>query len=173
MRDSETQGRYTVRCLTPEDYWTLRDLEGEIFGDEPAGALCPHYLRLCTDHYGAWCFLVLDGETPAGYVLNFPCGKTNYCATLAVRPAYRKSRVNYLLVRATVQKLLREGMRACRFLVAPENAEARSVHESLGARVVGTQEDCYVRGDRRLWSVIDEADLEALRAKYTRLRLVS
>ena len=86
MRDPETQGRYTVRCLTPEDYWTLRDLEGEIFGDEPAGALCPHYLRLCTDHYGAWCFLVLDGETPAGYVLNFPCGKTNYCATLAVRP---------------------------------------------------------------------------------------
>lgn len=165
--------RYTVRALSPEDFPHLQRLEAEIWSADAAGQLCPHYLRLCTEHFADWCFIAFDGERPAGYVLNFPKGRTNYCATLAVHPDYQKSKVNYLLLRAMVRKLLEAEIRECRFLVEPDNREARSVHESLGARVVGEVRDFYREGDHRLVSVIDAEDLERLRLKYTRMRLVS
>ena len=108
-----------------------------------------------------------------GYVLNFVNGKVAYCATLAVHPDYQKTRVNYLLIRAMVARLVTADLDACRFLVEPGNLDARSVHEALGARVVGEVEDFYHPGDRRLWSVIDRQDLARMRARYARLRLVS
>jgi ribosomal protein S18 acetylase RimI-like enzyme len=90
-----------------------------------------------------------------------------------VHPDYQKTRVNYLLIRAMVRKLFEEGMEECRFLVEPDNHEARAVHRSLGARVVAEVDDYYREGDLRLWSVIDKKDLEGLRVRYTRLKLVS
>jgi len=165
--------RYLIRPLESGDYARLRRLEEEIWGGDGAGQLCCHYLRLCTELFPDWCFLAMDGDRPVGYVLNFPRGKVNYCATLAVHPHFQKSRVNYLLIRAMVKKLLAEDMEACRFLVEPGNLEARSVHEALGARVVEVVEDYYHPGDRRLWSVIDKTDLARIRAKYARLRMVS
>jgi len=167
------QPRYEIRPLGPGDFAHLQRLEQEIWSADGAGMLCPHYLRLCTDFYSEWCFLALDGDRPVGYVLNFPRGRVNYCATLAVHPEYHKTRVNYLLIRAMVKKLLEEDMAECRFLVEPDNRDARSVHEALGARVVATAEDYYLPGDLRLWSVIDRADLERIRSRYTRLKLVS
>ncbi|MCE1228312.1 MAG: GNAT family N-acetyltransferase, partial [Firmicutes bacterium] len=151
--------RFTVRPLVSEDYHRLRDLEASLWKEDAIGELCPHYLRLCTELYADWCFLALDRDQPVGYVLNFPKGRVNYCATLAVRPEYQKTKVNYLLIRAMVKKLLEEDMDECRFLVEPDNHEARSVHQSLGARVVREVDDYYREGDRRLWSVIDKADL--------------
>lgn len=165
--------RYVVRPLVSEDFWHLRRLESEIWGDDATGQLCPHYLRLCTELYPEWCFIALDGERPVGYVLNFPNGKVAYCATLAVHPDYQKGKVNYLLIRAMLAKLFQEDMLECRFLVEPDNRDARSVHNALGARVVREVDDYYQRGDRRLWSAITKADLDRARARYTRLRLVS
>lgn len=165
--------RFQVRALRSEDYGHLKELESRLWSEDPTGELCPYYLRLCTEHYPEWCFLALDGDRPVGYVLNFPNGKINYCATLAVLPEYQKTRVNYLLIRAMVKKLLDEDMDECRFCVEPDNHEARSIHAGLGARVVARVEDYYTRGEARLWSVIGKADLEALRARYTRLKLVS
>ncbi|MBP1627592.1 MAG: alanine acetyltransferase [Holophagaceae bacterium] len=162
-----------VRSLQSSDFWHLRRLEHEVWGGDATGELCPHYLRLCTELYPEWCFLALDGERPVGYVLNFPSGKTAYCATLAVHPDYQKGRANYLLIRAMVSKLVAEGMEECRFLVEPDNADARSVHQSLGARVVAEVDDYYRKGDKRLWSVINREDMERIRARYSRLRLVS
>ena len=98
--------RYEVRPLGSGDFRHLQRLEREIWSGDAAGMLCPHYLRLCTDLYSEWCFIALDGDRPVGYVLNFPNGKVNYCATLAVHPDYQKTRVNYLLIRAMVKKLL-------------------------------------------------------------------
>lgn len=170
---SADTSRFTVRPLQSSDFQALQQLEQELWSDDPTGLLCPHYLRLCTEMYSDWCFLALEGEKAVGYVLNFPNGKVNYCATLAVLPAYQKGRVNYLLIRSMVKKLLEEGMQECRFLVEPDNHDARSVHQALGARVVAEVDDYYRKGDRRLWSVIDQKDLEQLRARYTRLRLVS
>jgi ribosomal protein S18 acetylase RimI-like enzyme len=117
------------------------------------------------------------GGRPVGYVLNFPAerdGKRSaYCATLAVHPDYQKSRVNYLLIRAMVRKLIDAQVQECRFLVEPGNEDARSVHHALGARVEREVQDYYQEGDLRLWSVITEEDLERVRERYTRLKLVS
>jgi ribosomal protein S18 acetylase RimI-like enzyme len=165
--------RYTVRTLASTDFAHLRQLEAEIWAADGAGELCPHYLRLCTELYRDWCFLALDGERPVGYVLNFVNGGTVYCATLAVHPDYQKGRVNYLLIRAMVSKLLQEPVQECRFLVEPHNNDARSVHNALGARVVEEVHDFYALGDTRLWSVITRDDLERVRARYSRLKLVS
>lgn len=165
--------RFVVRPLETSDFFALQELERELWSADPTGVLCPHYLRLCTEMYADWCFLALEGGKAVGYVLNFPKGKINYCATLAVLPPYQKTRVNYLLIRAMVKKLLEEEVQECRFLVEPENHEARSVHQALGARVVAEVPDYYRKGDTRLVSVIDQHDLEQLRARYTRLRLVS
>ena len=167
------QPRYDIHPVGPDDYKHLQQLEREIWGTDAVGELCPYYLRLCTDFYSEWCFIAMEGDRPVGYVLNFPKGKVNYCATLAVHPDFQKTRVNYLLIRAMVKKLFEEGMEECRFLVEPGNFEARAVHQSLGARVVAEVPDYYREGDVRLWSVIDQHDLERLRAKYTRLKLVS
>jgi len=155
------------------DYRNLQRLESEIWSGDATGQLCPHYLRLCTELYGDWCFVALEGERPVGYVLNFPKGRTAYCATLAVHRDYQKSRVNYLLIRAMVKKLIEEEVEECRFLVEPGNQDARSVHQALGARVVAEVQDYYHEGDTRLWSVITKADLEKVRDRYTRLKLVS
>ena len=165
--------RFRVRPLESEDFHALQLLERELWSQDPTGVLCPHYLRLCTEMYADWCFIAWEGEKAVGYVLNFPKGKINYCATLAVLPSYQKTRVNYLLLRAMVKKLLEEDIQECRFLVEPGNHDARSVHQALGARVVREVDDYYCKGDRRLWSVIDQQDMESLRGRYTRLRLVS
>ncbi len=165
--------RFTVRALAPADYPHLQELEREIWGGDGTGMLCAYYLRLCTDFYADWCFLALDGGRPVGYVLNFPNGRTAYCATLAVLEPYRKTRVNYLLIRAMMRKLVAEDMEECRFLVTPDNHEARSVHQSLGARVVEEVHDYYHPGDTRLRSVIARSDMDRIRAKYSKLRLVS
>lgn len=169
--------RYQIRALASADYAHLRRLESEIWGQDATGQLCPYYLRLCTEMYPEWCFLALDiqakgGERPVGYVLNFANGKVAYCATLAVHPDYQKTRVNVLLIRAMVKKLIEADMEQCRFLVEPGNDDARSVHAALGARVVEEVRDFYHEGDTRLWSVIDQAGLDKVRARYTRLKLV-
>ncbi|MBI4911155.1 MAG: GNAT family N-acetyltransferase [Acidobacteria bacterium] len=168
--------RYLIRTLDSEDYRHLRRLERELWQDDAAGQLCPYYLRLCTEMYADWCFIALDTHEenrPVGYVLNFPREKTAYCATLAVHPDHQKTRVNYLLIRAMVKKLLEEDVEECRFLVEPGNQDARSVHQALGARVVAEVKDFYHEGDTRLWSSITKADLEKVRDRYSRLKLVS
>jgi ribosomal protein S18 acetylase RimI-like enzyme len=171
--DAREGSRYEVRSLRSGDFGHLRRLEAEIWGGDASGQLCPHYLRLCTELFPDWCFLALEAGRPVGYVLNFVNGKVAYCATLAVHPEYQKTKVNYLLIRAMVARLAAADLDECRFLVEPGNLDARSVHAALGARVVREVEDFYHPGDRRLWSVIDRGDLERMRARYMRLRLVS
>lgn len=170
---SVSGSRFQIRSLESGNFSHLQRLVREIRGDDATGQLCPHYLRLCTELYPEWCFIAFDGDRLIGYVLNFPKGRTSYCATLTVHPEYQKGRVNYLLIRAMVSKLIEEEMEECRFLVEPDNDDARSVHAALGARVVGEVRDFYRFGDLRLWSVIGKAELDRARARYARLKLVS
>jgi ribosomal protein S18 acetylase RimI-like enzyme len=169
--------RYLVRSLRSDDFHHLKRLEREIWNQDASGQLCGYYLRLCTEHYPDWCFLAMEGERPVGYVLNFPAEREGkriaYCATLAVHPDFQKTRVNYLLIRTMVAKLFEANMDECRFLVEPDNDDARSVHNALGARVIAEVKDYYHEGDTRLWSAITKEDLERVRARYTRLKLVS
>ncbi|MGC3996003.1 MAG: GNAT family N-acetyltransferase [Anaeromyxobacter sp.] len=150
----------TIRPLRPDDFDTLMRLEQEVFGAEGESVLGPYYVRLCCDFYADSCFVVHDGEEPAGYVLSFVKGREAYCTTLAVAPAYQGTRVAFLLLRALLASLLPR-CESCWFTVKEANLQARSLHQALGAKEVGVHEAFYGAGDRRLISRIDREGIRA------------
>jgi ribosomal protein S18 acetylase RimI-like enzyme len=163
--------RYCVRPLRSEDFATLQRLEEEVFGRLGETLLGPYYLRLCCDFFQESCFLALDGEEPAGYVLCFLKGQEAYCTTLAVLPNYQRTRVVVELLRALVQHLVPR-VDSCWFTVEKDNVAARSLHKALGATDTGIRHGFYGPGVDRLVSRIDREGFAALRARYQRLGLV-
>jgi ribosomal protein S18 acetylase RimI-like enzyme len=162
---------YSVRSLRSDDFTALMALEQRIFGDEPPGVLGPYYVRLCCDVYADTCFIAYDGETPAAYVLCFVRGREAHCTTLAVAPEYQGSRVIALLLRAFVHRII-DSVDVCWFTVTPDNAAARALHATLGAREVAVCDDYYGVGDRRILACVDAQRFEVLRTRYRRLGLL-
>lgn len=162
---------YAVRNLCSDDFAAIMSLERRIFGDEPPGVLGPYYVRLCCDVYASTCFVAVHGDTPVGYLLCFTRGREAHCTTLAVVPEHQGSRAVALLLRAFVRTIVDE-VDACWFTVSPDNAAARALHATLGAREVASVIDYYGPGDRRILSCIDAARFDALRSRYQRLGLV-
>ncbi|MBS1123495.1 MAG: putative acetyltransferase [Deltaproteobacteria bacterium] len=163
--------RYTIRKLASEDFTALAALENDVFGAMGEAVLCPHYLRLCTEIFHDSCFLALDDERPVGYLLAFLRGRDVHCTTLAVIPAYQKTRVTVQLIGAFVRHII-DRVDVCWFTVKEDNAPARAVHAMLGATEVGRRNDFYGPGDERIVAKIDRATLERLRPKYERLGFV-
>ncbi len=163
--------RYTIRKLASDDFAPLAALENDVFGAMGEAVLCPHYLRLCTEIFHDSCFIALDDDRPVGYLLAFLHGRDVYCTTLAVIPAYQKTRVTVQLIGAFVRHII-DRVDVCWFTVKEDNAPARALHTMLGATEVGRRNDFYGPGDERIVAKIDRATLERLRPKYERLGFI-
>ena len=163
--------RYTLRSLCSADFDTLQRLEADVFGRCGDSLLGPYYVRLCCDFFQESCFLALDGSTPCGYLLCFLKGREAYCTTLAVLPAYQRTRVVVELLRALVQHLVPR-VDSCWFTVEEDNVAARALHKALGATDTEVRRDLYGPGVARIVSRIDRAAFAALRTRYERLGLL-
>jgi ribosomal protein S18 acetylase RimI-like enzyme len=163
--------QFEVRKLTTTDFESLARLEQEVFGAQGEAVLCPHYLRLCCEFFADTCFLVLADGEPVGYLLSFLRDREVYCTTLAIAPAYQRTRAVALAIRAFLSAVL-DRVDSCWFTVEEDNLAARNLHRMLGAVDVEVRRDFYGPGDDRIVSRIDRARFEVLREKYTRMGLV-
>jgi hypothetical protein len=163
---------YLVRPLEPEDFDTLMLLEERLFGDEGHKTLGPFYVRLCCDFFADTCFLAFLDGAPVGYCLSFVRGREAYCSTLAILQGHQRSRLVFRFVQAFVGAIASR-VDTVWFTVHEDNADARALHATLGARELEAHEAYFGPGEPRIVSRIDRVAFDRLRARIGRLGLVA
>lgn len=171
LRQEFDMARYDIRELRRDDFETLMALEDEVFGADGEPVLGPYYVRLCCDFFPDTCFLATVDGNPAGYILGFLKGREVYCTTLAVVPEYQGTRVVHYLLRAFCRAII-DRADSIWFTVEEDNAAARAVHATLGAKNVEVRKDFYGPGQDRIVSRLDREVLVRLRKRYERLGFI-
>ncbi len=162
---------YQVRALEPGDFDKMMALEQSLFGDRGEKTLGPFYIRLCCDFFNDTCFVAFADGEPVGYMLAFVRGREAYCSTLAITPAHQRTRLVYRFVQVLVAAIASR-VDALWFTVHEDNADARHLHSTLGARETGRCDAYYGAGEPRIISRIDRTAFDKLCARMNRLGLL-
>lgn len=163
---------YTVKTLGHGDFDDLLHLEDVLFGQNGEKTLGPYYLRLCCDFFGDTCFIVrADGEA-VGYLLAFVRGREAHCSTLAIVPAHQRTRAVHHLARALFSTLAGR-VDTLWFTVHEDNADARALHATLGAKEIDKHATYFGEGEPRIISRIDCLAFERVCARMARLGLLN
>jgi ribosomal protein S18 acetylase RimI-like enzyme len=162
---------YDVHALGPGDFEGIMHLEHSLFGSKGEKTLGPFYVRLCCDFYGDSSFIAYAEGQPVAYILSFVRDREAYCSTLAIVPEHQRTRVVHYLVQAFI-KAIAYRVDSLWFTVSEENADARALHATLGAKELETRADYFGPGEPRILSRIDRPAFEKLRARMERLGLL-
>ena len=120
---------YDVHALTPRDFEPLMSLEDTLFGAKGEKTLGPFYVRLCCDFYGETSFLARVAGEPVGYILSFVREREAYCSTLAIIPAYQRTRVVHNLIKAFVRSNTRR-VDTVWYTVTEDSRDAREMERT-------------------------------------------
>jgi ribosomal protein S18 acetylase RimI-like enzyme len=126
IRDATTADRPVIRALQH----CLTDPAPDLFDDLPPG------VTLVT---------TADDDLPVGYLHAFT-GSTAHVSELVVSPAHRREGRATALFQHLFVRLRRAGSRAVTLTVAPENAGARRLYDSLGFEEVARLPDHFEHG---------------------------
>jgi len=159
---------YQVRPLERGDFAALMRLEEDAFAGDGESTLGAYYVRLCCEFFRETCFVATRDDEVVGYALSFVQDREGWCTTLAVAPAYRRSRVAWALIASLTEALVPRAD-SCWFTVRSDNRVARKLHAGLGAREIKVHRDFYGPGDDRIVSRIDRDGLRRAAWRYARL----
>lgn len=112
-----------------------------------------------TQNRVARCLVVRVGPRLAGYLCLWEIGKEIHVTNVAVDPARRRQGLARFLLGSVFEDARRRGVDLIFLEVRPTNAEALSLYESLGFRVIGRRRGYYF--DTGEDALVMEASLQA------------
>ena len=155
---------YEVRSLASEDRAVLATLDSLVNPSAKELLPSPAYRTWCVTQFPTTCLGVWADQTLIGYVLCLLRKRQAFCTTLAVQPAFQRTRATPLLV-ASLMHALVPRVDTCWLSVAPDNFAARTMHAMFAARVVGRSRS---RRDYQLGDIVARSDRATLAARSAR-----
>jgi ribosomal-protein-alanine N-acetyltransferase len=91
----------------------------------------------------ARCWVTREDDRVAGYLCLWEVADELHITNVAVHPAYRRRGIGRTMIAAVLDDAVRRSLSLVGLEVRPTNAEARTLYESFGFRVVGRRRGYY------------------------------
>jgi ribosomal-protein-alanine N-acetyltransferase len=91
----------------------------------------------------ARCWVTREDDRVAGYLCLWEVADELHITNVAVHPAYRRRGIARAMLAAVLEDAVRRSLSLVGLEVRPTNAEARTLYESFGFRVVGRRRGYY------------------------------